>query len=823
MFNDFDIYTYRRIGESNKEAGAYAGVGRNKKKKANKYSSVPWSAIRQAFAGRWLLLYLTAFFLGRAVLMGELMPFAVAFVAAAAHVAGARNFGVLVFATLGLSTVSGGVNLISTALAMLALYLIIRFVPEVRQGGWYVVPGAVFITVLIIKCIFVAYGAGALYGYISALFEAVFACVLTIAFMQGLPPLWQRTAPKRISGEAVFCLLLLLGSIVAGTGELSIYNVSLREIVSKFIVLLAALVGGVGLGAAAGAVVGVIPGLSYVVAPVIIGAYSFAGLFAGLFRKFGRIGVAMGFLLGNILLSIYISNYGNMIEVMVETALATLIFCFLPNGWIETINKVLPATPGIRLHKPTLAQTRLKEMTAGKMRDWARVFNELAVSFRQVSATVEQSQEESGLERLFVEVGEKVCNGCALYRTCWEREFYRTYQQILDLLTAVELQGKLTVDDLPDSMKKRCARLKEMVITVTCLYDNFKLNNYWQKKLLDSRQLVSEQLKGISEIMTDLSAELEKDVEVSGEIEEAIRKRLKKEGIPIGEVFIFNHRDGRIEVELSRPPCGGGMECHHKVAPLVSAVTGQQLSLPHTGCCLKEGHRECSFKMYSSLPYRLTVACAKMAKGGQGISGDGYATMQLREGKYALIVSDGMGTGRRAYIESSATIKLLSQLLESGFEKDMAVKTVNSILVLRSPNDSFATVDLALVDLYSGKADLIKICAAPTFLVRKGRVSTISSNSLPVGILEDIEVTTQRIKLEVGDLLVMVTDGVLDGCPHAMEKEEWFKKILEELAALPPQDLAEVLVQIVETGVGGAHRVADDMTVLVAKFENVQI
>lgn len=818
MYNNFDIYPYRRAGKSTTEAGeAKHGWG----KKKNKYQfNIPWSMLGQAFTGRWLLLYLTAFFLGRAVLLGELMPFAAAIVAAAAKVTQATNILVLISVIAGLATVTDGTVFIGNALVTAVTYLLLRFIPEIKERQWYVVPGLVFVTVLIVKCSIVAYSTGDLYSYISILFEGVFACLLTIAFMQALPPVWQQTVPGRISGEAVFCMLLLLGGVVAGTGEIAINGVTLRGLVSKFIILFSAFVGGVGLGAASGAVVGVIPGLLYVVAPVIIGAYSFAGLVAGLLRGFGRIGVAAGFLLGNILLSIYITDYGNMLEVMLETAIAAMIFCLMPAGWVESITKMFSLPKGIiKFRRPTLPQSHIKEMAAARMHNWSVVFNELANSFGQISAAVERAQEEHGLEQLFVQVGQKVCDGCALYRTCWEREFYRTYQQILDLLTTVEMYGKLSIDDLPERMKKRCARLKEMAITITCLYDNFKMNNYWQKKLLDSRSLVSEQLKGMSNILINLSEQLEKDLEMSGEIEEAIIKRLGKEGITVNDVFTFHRPDGGVEVALSVPPCGGQLVCQHKVVPLVSAITGQNLVLANTGCCLQEKSEECTFKLYSSLAYRVSIGCATATRGGSNISGDSYSTVQLRDGKYALLLSDGMGVGYRANAESSSVITLLKHLLESGFEKDMAVKTVNSILVLRSPNESFATVDMAVIDLYSGKTDIIKICACPSYLIRGGEVSIIKSNSLPVGILEDIEVVTQTRNLQSEDILVMLTDGVLDSYQGKGDPEEWLAEMLKDLAYLEPQEIAEVILQVIDTGLKNAQKLSDDMTVLVAKLE----
>ena len=117
--------------------------------------------------------------------------------------------------------------------------------------------------------------------------------------------------------------------------------------------------------------------------------------------------------------------------------------------------------------------------------------------------------------------------------------------------------------------------------------------------------------------------------------------------------------------------------------------------------------------------YKLIVGGASVAQHSNDVSGDNYTVIQLKDGKHTVLLSDGMGTGSSAYMESMAAINLLKSLLQSGFEKDVAVKILNSLLVLRYPKETFATIDLVVVDLYSGHAEFIKTCAAPTFLVRR--------------------------------------------------------------------------------------------------------
>ena len=184
----------------------------------------------------------------------------------------------------------------------------------------------------------------------------------------------------------------------------------------------------------------------------------------------------------------------------------------------------------------------------------------------------------------------------------------------------------------------------------------------------------------------------------------------------------------------------------------------------------------------------------------------------------ALFLSDGMGAGSGAAAESSAAISLLQYLLESGFDRDLALKTLNSLLMLSSPEESFATVDMVVVDLYSGRVEFVKIGASPSFLVREGRVRLIRAESLPAGIISDIEVFAVTREMGPGDMLVMATDGILDAYQGDGDKEEWMSSVLQEVVNMQPQDVADLMLKLACTGTGQQVKPADDMTVLVARL-----
>ena len=124
-------------------------------------------------------------------------------------------------------------------------------------------------------------------------------------------------------------------------------------------------------------------------------------------------------------------------------------------------------------------------------------------------------------------------------------------------------------------------------------------------------------------------------------------------------------------------------------------------------------------------------------------------------------------------------IDLREQFLEAGFSKETAVRMINSALILRSDAQVFSTIDIASLDLYTGVCDFLKVGASTTFIRRENWVETISSTSLPAGVFHNMEPDCTGKKLYDGDMVIMVTDGVMDALPAA-HQESLMKDIIME-------------------------------------------
>ena len=222
----------------------------------------------------------------------------------------------------------------------------------------------------------------------------------------------------------------------------------------------------------------------------------------------------------------------------------------------------------------------------------------------------------------------------------------------------------------------------------------------------------------------------------------------------------------------------------------------------------------------SAKEYEVDTGIAGAAKGGDLLSGDSFSTVELGNGKFAVALSDGMGNGERAKMESSTALTILQQLLQSGMDEELAIKSVNSVLLLRSTEEMFATIDVALIDQYNALTTFLKTGSTPSFIKRGSEVMTISVHNLPVGILQDIEVDLIQLQLKPGDTLIMITDGIYDAPGPAVNKELWLKRLIMEIDTTDPQEFADLLLDKVVRYDQG--EIKDDMTVVVATIHKYQ-
>jgi stage II sporulation protein E len=283
---------------------------------------------------------------------------------------------------------------------------------------------------------------------------------------------------------------------------------------------------------------------------------------------------------------------------------------------------------------------------------------------------------------------------------------------------------------------------------------------------------------------------------------------------------IISLTTGNIKIEMVHVNSQGFNECRNLIAPLLTEIFKEKISVQREVASMpEEGMNTTRFASVKEIEIETGVAYA--AKMGEYVSGDSFAAVELENGKFAVALSDGMGNGERAKAESSAALSILQQLLQSGMEETVAIKSVNSSLMLRSPDEVYATVDLVMIDLLNAQSTFMKIGATPSFIKRGRQVFPISANNLPIGILHEIDVEMIKMQLQPDDILVMMSDGVFDAPGYEADKELWIESVLADMLTDNPQDIADRLLHRVIRQYGG--EILDDMTVIAVKITKVQM
>ena len=108
-------------------------------------------------------------------------------------------------------------------------------------------------------------------------------------------------------------------------------------------------------------------------------------------------------------------------------------------------------------------------------------------------------------------------------------------------------------------------------------------------------------------------------------------------------------------------------------------------------------------------------------------------------------------------------VRTVLSLLRSGVRADTALKTINSVMLMKDDGDSFATLDLVIADQRSGRAKFYKIGAAPTLLRRKAHIEEMKLSAVPLGIVNGLKVRYMEATLRRGDRIILMSDGVSDG------------------------------------------------------------
>ncbi len=638
--------------------------------------------------------------------------------------------------------------------------------------------------------------------------------------------------------EEIIGASLLLSVSIAAVFNFTVLGFSVKNILCILIVLILGWKNGVLVGATGGITIGVVVGIIGKGDPFLIAIYALSGMIAGILNRFGKIGVIIGFFLGSIILTFTVSGGSAHFINFEEILIASMGLLLIPKSIEITITDLVGKTKLLPISKERMLEENLD--TVQKLNSVSETISEISKSYEEAAATIAYEYElnkhdeinresfidqvldgmENEKNNMLYEDIVNTDNGILedIYKICTKKD--EIHMQ--DIIEVFENHNSYIVG-LDDSFIRET--VENSIMQVVKIVNNAnkvqKINVAWEKKNIADKKAVSMGLNGVSKVISNVADEINNKNINSFETEkEKIEILLLQKGIGIYDINIFKQNNGRIVVELYTKPKESIIdetEKIQKIEDILSKVFEQKMVLKNQKNNIESDETMILQEFVCEDKFTASVAISTNVKYGEEINGDSSLKLKLEDGKLLLALSDGMGSGKSAHKSSSSVIKMVKKLISTGFEKAVALQLINTSIAMKTQDETFATLDISILDLYTGNLEVLKNCACPTFIIRDNNVITINAISLPTGILNNIDSVVFDTDLKHGDAIVMCTDGIIDSNMEAINKENAFIQFLKNINTDSPKKIADIILkEAIDFNYGKAK---DDMSVIVAKIK----
>lgn len=716
---------------------------------------------------------------------------------------------------------SGGLEYFLTSLIFfISIFIIKPKYNEEERNEKIKVGKNIFTAVFILQIIKAMFSTVTFYDVLLSITYGIIAVAFYKIFANSISVIENLGQKKAFSIEEVIGTSLLLAIAVSAFSDLTILGFSIRNIFSILIVLILGWKNGILVGATSGVTIGVTLGIITGGEPIIIAAYAISGMVAGILNRFGKIGVIVGFCIGNVILA-YASN-GYTVELIYfkEILLASIILLAIPKNINIDIEEFVGGAKFLPISRER-SLTREKE-TAEKLNHVSETIKKLANTYvkeqKNETYTLEEKEEN---KQIFIN---ELLNNLEPYKdNLLYEDIANVDGKIVDKIFSMLLEKqeieredllKIFADcnsyivgfDDKEVSQYLDENILQILRIVNISYKVSKNNFVWQKKLDENKKNMETQLKGVSKVISGIAKDIEQNVEADKKYtkqEIEIIELLKQKEIEVKEVSIQKKDRYIINIYTKEMPDNTVVE------NILTKVLKEKIVLN------EENSTETNLIYMSDDKYVIGFATADSSKNQSEISGDNFINVRLKDGKYIIALSDGIGTGKKANESSMQALAMLQNLLSSGFDKNTSIELITSSLINKS-DEIFATLDIAILDLYKGTIEFIKSGACPTYIKKNKRVQIIKSNSLPAGMINQDNIQIFDTDIQNEQIMLMCTDGVLDSNIEYKNKELWIKYLLEDIETKNTKKIADIILnEAIDNNFG---KTKDDMSVIVCKF-----
>lgn len=480
---------------------------------------------------------------------------------------------------------------------------------------------------------------------------------------------------------------------------------------------------------------------------------------------------------------------------VLAAAVPCLLFLLLPTSPLRALeNKVIFYR---EKHLTRLAINRNRAAVGEKLFELSAVFREIQTTFSRLGS----EESETGARDYMREcIRSELCQKCPCFADCEKKELSPAFDTLIEIGCR---KGRVNLIDIPRSLADSCSYQSDLLYALNKQLSEYKHYVTETENAASGRELLANQAQGVSEILKALALEQSEPLRLYTEQERALNGALLEFGIVCTEILICGD-----EENLTLSLVTFGKVDVKKIAAIATETLGATMMISERiplndekFCCIL--HK----KPILDAAFGATVR----TKAGETASGDTHSVIKLDERRFIVALSDGMGSGEYARKISESTLSLLESFYRAKMPPDLILSTVNRLLTF-GKEETFACVDVAVIDLDNGRTDVVKVGSPAAFILSGNTVKILESTSLPLGILDALHPDTATYTLAENDVLLFVSDGIADAFGSPSD-------LYEVLRAIPiqnPQQLTDALTESALRAYGGVAK--DDMTAVAVRL-----
>ncbi len=575
---------------------------------------------------------------------------------------------------------------------------------------------------------------------------------------------------NKINNEEMICIAISIFIAFMGVPSLTVFGLSIRNVITMCIIMVFCLKGSIGTGSAAGIMIGI---LTNTASPIIVCVYGFCGFLGGLLNKFGKIGVISAFSIGNIILCFIFGAEKELIYSMFEAGFGAIIFCLLPKRLYDLIK--IPFFENISINKNKIIKydkLPVRYDYAGKIRDavinkasfYSETLNEMSAELLEFSTeNISTKNDNSGMLRVF----NKVCSNCKLYGECWKKDYASREKTLLQCKKIINMNGDKRAEAF-SILRDFCIRPNDVIEELRIGIEIERIEKICNSKLSEGREMFIKQFSEMSKISSKIADEIKYSTNYDMELERDIINTLRKREYYIFDAIVTKNSHNIPDVCIYTNKRYNKDDVNN-IGMIISQLIGYEVDIYLIEEITTKKHiYKLNYKIKPKIKLKCGIKC--MPANQNDISGDTYSYYEYDNYLGYMMISDGMGTGEGAKVQSNAVIKLLELFIKSGIDVHSAVSAIDMMISTGNSDVVTSTIDICKIDKNNMKAYFIKMGAVPSFIISQNEIKIVEINFPPVGVsseLKDLSWKVSECDIYPGDCIVMITDGIYDGFQNA--------------------------------------------------------